>query len=67
MSTADSLGRFESRFRGDPSTDPPITCHQYVGKYRGTVINNIDPMGKGRILATVPDVQSVIPVSRSIA
>jgi uncharacterized protein involved in type VI secretion and phage assembly len=29
---------------------------QYFGKYRGTVINNIDPMQIGRIQAKVPDV-----------
>lgn len=26
------------------------------GKYRGTVINNVDPLGESRILVTVPDV-----------
>jgi len=34
---------------------------QYFGKYRGTVINNIDPMQMGRIMAQVPDVSNVIP------
>ncbi len=29
---------------------------QYFGIYRGTVVNNIDPMGVGRIMAVVPDV-----------
>lgn len=28
----------------------------YSGKYRGTVVNNIDPMQQGRIQAMVPDV-----------
>ena len=32
---------------------------QYFGKYRGTVINNIDPMQKGRIQVMVPDVSNV--------
>lgn len=32
---------------------------QYFGKFRGTVINNIDPMMIGRIQAMVPDVSSV--------
>lgn len=31
----------------------------YLGKFRGTVINNIDPMMIGRIQAMVPDVSSV--------
>lgn len=29
---------------------------QYYGKYRGLVINNVDPMMKGRLLIQVPDV-----------
>jgi hypothetical protein len=32
---------------------------RYYGKYRGTVVQNEDPMQKGRILATVPDVSEV--------
>ena len=38
------------------------TVKKYYGKYRGTVINNIDPMQMGRIMVIVPDV-SVIPSS----
>ncbi|HEY0099331.1 MAG TPA: phage baseplate assembly protein V [Pyrinomonadaceae bacterium] len=38
------------------------TIKKYYGKYRGTVINNLDPMQMGRILVIVPDV-SVIPSS----
>lgn len=34
---------------------------QYYGKYRGTVINNVDPMMVGRLMLMVPDVSSVIP------
>ena len=30
---------------------------RYYGKYRGTVINNVDPEQRGRIQAIVPDVQ----------
>jgi uncharacterized protein involved in type VI secretion and phage assembly len=29
---------------------------KYYGKYRGMVLNNIDPMQKGRLLVQVPDV-----------
>jgi uncharacterized protein involved in type VI secretion and phage assembly len=36
---------------------------KYFGKYRGTVINNIDPMQIGRIQAMVPDVSGLIPTS----
>ncbi|MEA3028990.1 MAG: hypothetical protein QOJ53_2422 [Sphingomonadales bacterium] len=36
---------------------------QYWGKYRGTVINNIDPMMQGRILAMVPAVSSAMLTS----
>ena len=31
------------------------------GKYRGTVINNVDPMQIGRIQAMVPDVAGLVP------
>jgi uncharacterized protein involved in type VI secretion and phage assembly len=36
---------------------------KYYGKYRGTVVNNIDPMQTGRIQAIVPDVSTVLPSS----
>ena len=32
---------------------------EYYGKYRGTVINNIDPLQKGRLQVQVPDVMGV--------
>lgn len=32
---------------------------EYIGKYRGTVVNNIDPMQQGRIQVIVPDVSGV--------
>jgi uncharacterized protein involved in type VI secretion and phage assembly len=34
--------------------------HLY-GKYRGTVIDNVDPLQMGRLLVQVPDVSNVIP------
>jgi Type VI secretion system/phage-baseplate injector OB domain len=34
---------------------------KYWGKYRGTVVNNIDPEQRGRLMVTVPDVLSLIP------
>ncbi len=33
---------------------------RYYGKYRGTVVNNIDPMQIGRIQVIVPDVSNVM-------
>lgn len=36
---------------------------RYYGKYRGTVINNVDPMQIGRLMVQVPDVEGVIPSS----
>ncbi|QHN04119.1 baseplate assembly protein [Granulicella sp. WH15] len=36
---------------------------KFFGKYRGTVINNVDPMQMCRIQAMVPDVSNYIPTS----
>jgi len=36
---------------------------KYYGKYRGTVMNNLDPMQIGRIQVIVPDVSNYIPSS----
>jgi Type VI secretion system/phage-baseplate injector OB domain len=36
---------------------------KFYGKYRGTVINNIDPMQIGRIQVIVPDVSNLVPSS----
>jgi hypothetical protein len=33
----------------------------YYGKYRGVVINNVDPEQRGRIMATVSDVSGLLP------
>ncbi|MGO4700726.1 phage baseplate assembly protein V [Dyella sp. 2RAB6] len=35
----------------------------YYGKYRGTVLQNVDPEQLGRIQATVPDVSGLLPTS----
>ncbi len=37
--------------------------NEYYGKYRATVINNVDPLQEGRIQVTVPDVSAVSPSS----
>jgi uncharacterized protein involved in type VI secretion and phage assembly len=34
---------------------------KFYGKYRATVVNNVDPMQIGRIQVTVPDVSNLIP------
>jgi uncharacterized protein involved in type VI secretion and phage assembly len=34
---------------------------EHYGKYRGTVIDNVDPMMIGRLMVMVPDVSNVIP------
>lgn len=35
----------------------------YLGKFRGTVVNNLDPLQTGRIQAIVPDVAGLLPSS----
>ncbi len=35
--------------------------NNYVGKYRGIVIENIDPMQMGRLMVQIPDVSNLIP------
>lgn len=34
---------------------------KYFGKYRGMVLNNIDPMQMGRLMVQVPDISGLIP------
>lgn len=40
-----------------------MTTAQYFGKYRGTVLNNVDPMQIGRLQVVVPDVAGLIPTT----
>ena len=35
--------------------------NRYYGKYRGLVLNNIDPMQIGRLMVQVPDVSGLVP------
>lgn len=37
-----------------------MSSSHYFGKYRGTVVNNIDPMMIGRIQVIVPDVSGIM-------
>jgi uncharacterized protein involved in type VI secretion and phage assembly len=43
--------------------DTSNESQQFLGKYRATVINNIDPMQIGRIQVIVPDVSTFVPTS----
>jgi hypothetical protein len=36
---------------------------KYIGKYRGTVLQNIDPLQAGRLQLVVPDVMSLLPTT----
>ena len=38
-------------------------ARKYFGKYRGMVVNNVDPLQIGRLLVQVPDVLGPIPSS----
>lgn len=40
-----------------------MSGQQFFGKYRGMVLNNIDPMQQGRLQVQVPDVANVIPLT----
>lgn len=36
---------------------------KFYGKYRGTVVQNVDPEQRGRLQAIVPDVAGLVPLS----
>ena len=38
-------------------------ARQFLGKYRGVVTNNVDPLRRGRLMVTVPDVLGATPSS----
>lgn len=38
-------------------------AQRFYGKYRGTVLNNIDPLQQGRLQVQVPDVGGLMPSS----
>ncbi len=44
-------------------TNTETIPNKFYGKYRGTVLNNIDPMQMGRLQIQAPDVASLIPTS----
>jgi uncharacterized protein involved in type VI secretion and phage assembly len=39
------------------------TEQKFFGKYRGTVVNNVDPLQTGRLMVECPDVLSLAPSS----
>ena len=45
------------------SATPTVGARKFYGKYRGTVIENIDPQQIGRVLVIVPDVGNLVPAS----
>ena len=36
-------------------------AQKHIGKFRGTVINNIDPLQMGRLMVQVPDASNLLP------
>lgn len=52
------MNTMASRTCAETRTAPP-----YYGKYRGTVINNVDPMSIGRLQVQVPDVLGLVPTT----
>lgn len=40
-----------------------MSSERFYGKYRGTVMTNIDPLRLGRIMASVPAVSALLPTS----
>ncbi len=40
-----------------------MTSKKYMGLYRGTVLQNVDPLQLGRLQITVPDVMSLLPTT----
>lgn len=45
----------------------PPEPRRYYGKYRGTVLNNVDPMRQGRLMLQVPDVALAVPTTWAMA
>lgn len=37
------------------------SSQSFLGKYRATVLNNVDPETRGRLMLTIPDVLGVVP------
>ena len=37
------------------------SSQNFIGKFRATVLNNVDPETRGRLMLTIPDVLGVVP------
>jgi hypothetical protein len=66
MTNMDDIGYVESPGFFSPAqredAEPPgARC--FYGKYRGSVVDNVDPLGTGRLLVSVPDVFGLFPTS----
>ena len=68
VTTHDQARRVQTKFH--PHAQRPHLHHsessrmsdqKYFGKYRGMVINNIDPMQMGRLMVQVPDISRLMP------
>jgi hypothetical protein len=57
------MSGFADRIRAEDDTDQGRNPKKFFGKYRGIVVDNLDPEHRNRILAIVPDVSNVIPLS----
>jgi hypothetical protein len=44
-------------------SDSSANLQKFYGKYRGTVVQNVDPEFRGRVMCEVPDVLGLIPSS----
>jgi hypothetical protein len=66
MANMDDIGYVESPGFFGPAeredADPP-GIRRFYGKYRGAVVENVDPLGQGRLKVSVPDVLGLIPSS----
>jgi len=47
----------------DSNTATQSAVKRFYGKYRGTVIQNIDPELRGRVMCEIPDVTGLVPSS----
>jgi hypothetical protein len=47
----------------DSQEDDLSPPQSFYGKYRATVLNNVDPMFQGRIQVLVPDVSDFLPTT----
>jgi Type VI secretion system/phage-baseplate injector OB domain len=45
------------------SMDTPAPRRPYYGKYKGVVVNNVDPLFIGRLQVICPDVASLVPTT----